>query len=835
MREIQFKLEQELCFQEAIRSQTFYAALDAALITRPNRSSTITPSPPANTVFRLDHELQRSISQLVAARRLSLPDVIRLVRNETASDTRPNKALKSTWIDVLLAHYPLRELMCRIVRYGVMHPFNALAGDGSSIPPPNHKSAAGAINALRRSVHEGQSKGTYLVVDSNIAETWDDLHYSPFGCVVKKNCDIQTEARVIHDLSFPTGLSTNAASSPHDIPPLTYCPIHTLASRIEEIFSMNPHASIKMKKGDVKSAFRNVPVNADIAKWFVGRVPEDNATVIDLSLPFGWTGSPAFYGVFGGAISYLLGHEAPSTLDPHSSDSERFFSFEWVDDHVLIEEDRERRLELCECALRLAMLATLGPRSINEAKFSTWESKTEVLGLEWDTIERTVSMPMDKIEKALQRVHDVLRTGRASRTQLDQLLGSLRHVCTCIRSAKPFYQRIVAMWRRAHTYRRMRLTPGAHLDLLWFEHTLQKGRLRSVPTSFFGNLPEPDVHLYMDASDFGLCVLHPARHEFLRVCFDHQELELIRACKESTDCGDPGFTINVREQLSAVLALLTWGPTWSSGFSRNLFHVQCWLDNRSAVSWCNSLASRNPYSQELNRVLGVVEAWGSLRLSAQHLAGKLNTLADLGSRAWGGDALVQWTNLTHDWQEVRVHPQMRKIYDGPWSNCNSDHWLIRPVEFTHPHGGSGWRFDSPKVSHHGYHATTPPHNRYNWLHSHFIAGSTMAGPHLYTTPFGPSSAILAGIIALDSESDPESPRDTNLSSRGFDARVRQVTREIPSHTNSSPNSQIFQTLQSHSTACSLGLRCWAFSSYFEDRSTFHSTAESTPTAFKFKM
>ncbi|OWZ11731.1 hypothetical protein PHMEG_00015209 [Phytophthora megakarya] len=57
-----------------------------------------------------------------------------------------------------------------------------------------------------------------------------------------------------------------------------------------------------------------------------------------------------------------------------------------------------------------------------------------------------------------------------------------------------------------------------------------------------------------------------------------------------------------------------------------------WKLGPDTLSWCNTLSSKNPYSQELSRIIGAVEAQFGIRVSAAHLAGAQNTLADLGSR-----------------------------------------------------------------------------------------------------------------------------------------------------------------------------------------------------------
>eukprot|EP00644_Phytophthora_capsici_P017329 jgi/Phyca11/125059/e_gw1.57.140.1 len=159
----------------------------------------------------------------------------------------------------------------------------------------------------------------------------------------------------------------------------------------------------------------------------------------------------------------------------------------------------------------------------------------------------------------------------------------------------------------------------------------------------------------MDACDTGLCVLHPARREFIRVRFDDYDKGLIEQVQ---------LSINVREQLSATVAVLFWGPTWTTTSSTHaLTHVRLWIDNASAVSWCNNLHSRNSLSQELNRVLGAAEAEYGLRISASHLAGSVNYLADLGSRAWSGPKLEQWNHLTQSLHGHLLSLQRRSLAD----------------------------------------------------------------------------------------------------------------------------------------------------------------------------
>jgi hypothetical protein len=221
------------------------------------------------------------------------------------------------------------------------------------------------------------------VLDDTILDIWQDVHVSPLGAVTKKDTDPSVEVRLIHDLSFPRGRSTNEASVKSEFPPITYRHVVAIAQRIEACADQHPGHVICILKGDVKGAFRHLMLASRHVRWMGARVLQCRALIVDMSAPFGWTGSPAFYGVFGSAISWLVGRESPASIlgTTVSSDDEPFFPYEWVDDHIMVEVDTPGRLKAAEMCLRLAMMAVLRPRAINEAKFSTWSTNIEVLDL----------------------------------------------------------------------------------------------------------------------------------------------------------------------------------------------------------------------------------------------------------------------------------------------------------------------------------------------------------------------------------------------------------------------------------------------------------------------
>lgn len=361
-------LETQVHREEAARDHDRWSAYKGLRAHDFTRQQPDTPS--GCLPYQLDRQLIDIASDLIVQGKLALPELIRLWRGQTADDPRPNMALHNNHLAWLLHSYTQCDQVLDNVGGGVNHRFARSLQGGSR--QTNHKSAQEMHIALCRSVAEGQAAGTYLVINLNVARSHLQLQYSPFGCVPKTDVDPCVEARVIHDLSYPHGASTNDWSDQVDLPQLSYVHVDVIAKRILKLRSLHPNGVIKLMKGYVKSAFRHVLVREDICAFFAGAIPEAGVAVIDLALPFGWTGSPAHYGVFGGAISYLVCRESPHSLNTCNDDMRPFFCFDWVDDHILVEVDGDSRLEACDIALSLAMVTVLGPQAFNKKKFTSW-------------------------------------------------------------------------------------------------------------------------------------------------------------------------------------------------------------------------------------------------------------------------------------------------------------------------------------------------------------------------------------------------------------------------------------------------------------------------------
>ncbi|KAE9052457.1 hypothetical protein PR001_g493 [Phytophthora rubi] len=483
---------------------------------------------------------QQAVTNYCKRLHLSLADTVRQRRGELGNDPRPNKGLDPYRLQFVLQGYHYTTELVAIARSGIVPTWKVELPQART-PPKNHNSARLFKKALLRSIRQCQADGTYLAVSLSLLEQWKNIQCSPFGAVEKKGVNPLVEVRPIPDLSHPNTASTNAYFDTTCLPDINYISVVAIARRTEELVRTHPGAAINILKGDVKRAYRHLMLHAEHVCWMGATFPDEDALVIDLAAPFVWSGSPAFYSAFGRAISWLVSVNSPASVSD-SSDNEAFFGYEWVDNHILVEPDRESRLELAEATLRLSMMAVRGPDSINDSKFSSWSTEQQALGLIWNTVDRNVTMPPDKIQKSLDRVSVLLASPKVNKHQLQQLIGSLRHITTCFRSAKPFFQKLQSVCNRLRPFQSVQLSEASRRDLRWFHYILSHGHLDKLPLRFFGDLPKPTVNFYMDASNTGLAVLHPARDEFIQLQFDEEELQLI------ADAEATGFSINARSR-----------------------------------------------------------------------------------------------------------------------------------------------------------------------------------------------------------------------------------------------------------------------------------------------
>ncbi|EGZ22186.1 hypothetical protein PHYSODRAFT_495546, partial [Phytophthora sojae] len=259
------------------------------------------------------------------------------------------------------------------------------------------------------------------------------------------------------------------------------------------------------------------------------------------------------------------------------------------------------------------------------------------------------------------------------------------YVSSCFPPARAFYQNIqvFAVGFKSPRMRRQ-IPPDVREDLRWFSLVLTMDtKFNSIPIEHFARLEPPSRHVWMDASDTGLCVLEPQLRQCIRLKFSEAEKAAFATSKQEN-------SINVRELMSAVLAILHWGPAWAAT-GRDRTHICMWIDNTSAVAWLAKRSSRHPTARLYNRLISVSEFRYSLTCSAAHIAGEENVMADAGFRAWCEDhpLYAVWTNLSDAWTQVQIVPPFDNL-SSLWATLSVDTLsLVQPPENTTRTGGNG--------------------------------------------------------------------------------------------------------------------------------------------------
>lgn len=638
--------------------------------------------------------LKRTLSEFVRRTKCSLPSLVRLLRGETAVDPRPNKALDlpdsevgshSASMASTQSPTEVTNTWETISRHGVVPPLLSHPPQQPA-PPANHSNLALYLDDVRALLRKGQDEARFIVLDLDVLDQWPEVFCSPLGVATRD--DNPRKVRLIHDLSWPLDQSVNAHTDRDLIPVPSYDGHMAIARRILQLKAEYPGHDVHIGTGDVSGAFRHVPIAADFVHLFAATLPEDDALIIDTSCPFGWTGSPGCYHVAAQQINRMYGSTCPSWRHQPAKADASFHPLVWVDDHVCVEVDLGSRTQEAGLALRRAMASVLGPESLNEDKFRPFGTTCRALGLDWDTSVPSVSLPQHKIEKGLRRIAQAVSEPLITSSDLHKLIGTLRYVSTCVPASRSFYNHLVSAFspncggrapslahdatpgfrpRTSHRRVRKRLTPDHIEGLQWCSLILRSVDLNGVALSRLVSIDQPHVHLFMDASDQGLCALNPATTTYIQYRYSDAETRAIAGA-------DPEWHINVRELSNVFLAVMAWAGDWRprlSSPSRDI-HVRCWIDNSSALSWVNHGRCTSTRGRHMLHVVSYYEATLGFRITAAHIPGGSNTIADAGSRVWGSPAAASlFTNACSTWSQVQpetdwLQPSMlwQKISDG---------------------------------------------------------------------------------------------------------------------------------------------------------------------------
>ena len=408
---------------------------------------------------------------------------------------------------------------------------------------------------------------------------------SPLGAVPKKRSG---KWRLIMHLSHPPGHSINDGIDIADFP-LRYS---TVYDAMDSVMHLGRHAL--MAKLDVKSAFRLCPVRPSehhlLGMQWQGRF------YFDRVLPFGLRSAPFIFNGLAEAVEWLARDRGVGHVH------------HYLDDFFLAGAPSTD-----ECSQHLATVTSLcGALGIPlaEDKLAGPTTELEYLGILLDSAELEARLPPDKLHDIKSSLHQWTDRSQCSKRDLLSLIGTLSFAAKVVPAGRTFLRRMIDLSTTApRLLSTITLNEGLRLDIHWWQAftTPWSGR------SFFllpNWTPAPDLDLYTDSSGsigFGAY--------WCGEWFNgHWPPELAER------------SIQFKELYPIVLAASVWGHRWAT------LRVRFLCDNQAVVHCIVSGSSHCPHMMHLLRNLFLFAARFNFTVSALHLPGTHNIIADSLSR-----------------------------------------------------------------------------------------------------------------------------------------------------------------------------------------------------------
>ena len=411
------------------------------------------------------------------------------------------------------------------------------------------------------------------------------VHVSRFGVIPKRSQP--GKWRLILDLSAPSSHSVNDGIKP-ELCSMSYSSVDQAAKIIATL-----GRQARMAKIDIAHAYRNVPVHPEDRLLLGMRWQE--AVYIDTVLPFGLRSAPKIFSALADTLEWiLLRNQVPHIIH-------------YLDDYFTAGAPGSD-----QCAQHLETITSI----CNKLGFPLAKDKVEgpstvliFLGILLDSSKMELRLPVEKLQLLKTLITTWLNRKTASKRELLSLIGHLSHATKVVPEGRTFLRRMIDLASTGHQLEHLiRLNVSFRSDLMWWNLFLDTWNRVSCLQSHF-NAP-PDHVLYSDASGKWGCGA---------LCFP-QWFHIQWPDSWSA------HSITVKELLPIVTAVALWGRNWSQQ------RVLCRCDNMAVVHLLQKRSSRDKTIMHLLRSLHFFLARHDIRLTATHIPGKFNVLADALSR-----------------------------------------------------------------------------------------------------------------------------------------------------------------------------------------------------------
>ena len=430
---------------------------------------------------------------------------------------------------------------------------------------------------LRKEVAEGNMLGPFPIMSAPA------VLINRMGVIPKKHQ--KNKWRIITDLSHPEGHSVNDAIDSL-LCSMSYITVDQVAAR-----AMSLGKGALIAKIDIKSAYRLVPVHPSDRKWL--GVKWNDHIYVDGSLPFGLRSAPKIFTALADAVEWCVAATGVPDI------------YHYLDDFAVLGPPRSEAC--CHNLSKLKMVCgELGIPLAPEKEEGPSTSLT-FLGIVIDTTLGELRLPEDKLQRLLQTVRDWESRKSCSRAELESLIGVLQHATKVIQPGRSFLRRAIKLLSVAKQHHHhIRLNAEFKADLAWWRVFASHWNGASL-------LVHKDSDMSSVTSDasgnWGCGAWH--EDEWFQIEWDQHTRELHIAAKEL---------------IPIIIAAIIWGPKWEGQ------KVDAYCDNMAVVAAVTSRYCQDATLMQMLWGLFFIEAHYQFKISATHIPGQHNELADDLSR-----------------------------------------------------------------------------------------------------------------------------------------------------------------------------------------------------------
>lgn len=293
--------------------------------------------------------------------------------------------------------------------------------------PPNQASAELVRDKIEKMIDREKKEGKLYgpFTHQEVYEHFGFFRSNPMGSVVNNDGSF----RMISNLSFPrhdqTVPSVNSFVDKEDFE-TTWDDFAVVA-----VFLKNSKNQWELAIFDWEKAYRQIPTHPSQWKYLL-ILDFHNRLWVDTRVGFGGV---AGCGTFGRAADVwkeimMLALNIPKI-------------FRWVDDNLIIRE-KGSNVKM-EDVLNLSR--SMGVKT-NHKKYSDFADEQKYLGFIWNGKDKTVRLPVEKIEQQIQNIKDLLSGAKWKKKEVDKFVGRLGHT-TYILPDMRCYMKELYGWKEA--------------------------------------------------------------------------------------------------------------------------------------------------------------------------------------------------------------------------------------------------------------------------------------------------------------------------------------------------------------------------------------------------